>query len=225
MSDQNVNFTASDTLSLAGNFLPQNTNTETAWSYAEMVKANGDFQKFSDTFNGIITVNLVYKYNADTGLGAALPKVGQVKNGYLIDSITVETSYNDYPTITFVAHNHFENAHADDRNQYSVSASIISLLTGALGAYDFAGLAADEVCAQSSTYTLSANHIDAECSGGDHWVGQSVKGQESITITYIGAVASTTISGWTVTNYNYDDSNEAFDTSSITAIRTVARDT
>jgi hypothetical protein len=89
-------------------------------------------------------------------------------------------------------------------------------LTGAIGAYDIAGLAANEVCATGSTYTLSVNHLDAECADGDHWVGQNLQGMENVTVEYIGHISVFTVAGWTVRSYTISDSNEAFDTSSIT---------
>jgi len=132
----------------------------------------------------------------------------------MISEIGIETTYNDYPTINFSAHQHGENPHIDDRVEYACS--IPGSFTGAIGAYDLAGLAADEVCATSSTYTLSVNHLDAECDGGDHWVGQNLQGMESCTVNYIGHIGLFVVAGWTVRNYTIDDSNEAFDTSSIT---------
>lgn len=212
MSDQNVALEASDIFGLGGNFIPQNSQLSTENSYARMIKANGDFEKWSSTFNQITNATCPYKYNADTGLGAALPNIGSVTGGYLITEIGIETVYNDYPTITITGHQHEENPHANDRVQYTCS--ITGDFTGAIGAYDLAGLAADEVCATRSTYTMAINHIDAEC--GDHWVGQNVQGTESCTVEYIGHIAVFTVAGWVVRTYVISDSNEAFDTSSIT---------
>jgi hypothetical protein len=78
----------------------------------------------------------------------------------------------------------------------------------------------------SSKYEKSTNHIDAECSGGDHWVGNNVQGMEKITVEYIGAIPkNSTVAGYTVTNITTPvDSNEAFDTSSISFEKFLTRD-
>ena len=220
-ADKAVDLAAADVLSLGGNFIAQSSSIATENSYATMLAANGDIEKYSSTFNALTTVTIPYRFNADTGLGAALPAGGKVSNSYCITEIGIETTYNDYPTINFTAHNHGSNAHADDRNTYAVS--IPASFTGAIGAYDLAGLAADEVCATSSSYTLSMNHVDAECSTGEHWTGQNIQGMESCTVEYIGQIATFTIADWTVTGYSINDSNEAQDTSSITFIKLLSR--
>ena len=214
MADEAVALEASDVFGLGGLWIPQSSTLSTENEYAQMIKANGDFEKWSSTFNALTNITNPYKYNADIGMGTAMPNIGAVCNGYLITEMSVESIYNDYPTVNFTGHNHGENAHIDDRTQYAVSIPL--LLTGALGAYDLASLAADEVCATRSTYTISVNHLDAECDGGDHWVGQNLQGMESITVEYIGHIDTFTVDEWTVRNYTLDDSNEAFDTSSIT---------
>ena len=214
MTDKAVALEAGDLFNLGGFFIPQNSVLSTENSFAQMLKANGDFEKWSDLFNIITNVTTNYKFNADTGLGAALPNVGKVDNGYIITEIGVRSVYNDYPEITITGHQHAENPHADDRVQYAIS--IPGDLTGAIGAYDIAGLAANEVCATGSTYTISVNHLDAECADGDHWVGQNLQGMESVTVEYIGHISVFTVAGWVVRNHTINDSNEAFDTSSIT---------
>lgn len=218
MTDQAVNLTASDVLSLGSNFVPQSSTIANDKVYAEMVAANGDFVKWSDTFDGVATVTVPYKWNADTGLGTALPEIGSVSNAYHIDSITIETAHNDYPTITFEAHQHDTNPHADDRVSYALPAAMIAIATGALGAYDWASLAAAEVCAQSSTLTLSLNHIDDNCDGGNHWVGDNVQGIIEITINYIGDIDSppAAVADMKLVHWEHNDSNQAFDTSSAT---------
>ena len=223
MTDKTVALEAADVLDLGGNWIPQSSSVSTSQSNIKMVKANGDYQKFSSTYDVITEVTIPYTYSAITGMGAALPSIGAVENAYLITEISVDTSWDAYPIANFTAHNHGANAHADDRNEYAPSAAIQSAITGAQGAYDFAGLASGNICVQSSNYTLSLDHVDANCSTGDHWVGQNVKGMETISCTYIGTLATFTIADWTVTGYNIDDSNEAFDVSTITAEKLVLR--
>ena len=224
MADKNVGLEASDVFALGGLFIAQSSSVSTTLQHAKMKKANGDFEKFSDTFNHQDDVTATYKFNADSGLGAALPKVGEVKNGYAITEISISTTWEDYPEISITGHAHDANTHETGLNEYAISAEIIALLTGAIGAYDFAGLAGDDVCTTGSTYTLGVNHIDVNCGAGDHWVGNQIEGMESISVDYVGFIASYFIADWTVTGFNQDDSNDAFDISAISAEKLVLRD-
>ena len=225
MTDAAVNLTAVDTFSLGGSFIPQNTTKTISQDHAEMIKANGDYEKYSDVFNVLNTYSASYKFNADTGLGAALPAIGEVKNAIMIDSISISTSYNDYPEISIEGHQHGENAHADDRVQYSIPAGIQTILTGAYGAYDFFSKSSATVCSTDSSYTIQMTHVDVECGTGDHFVGDNILGNEEASVTYVGDAATpTTVSGWTVTSAEESENNQEFDVSTISASRVVARD-
>jgi len=218
-----VTIEASDVFSLGGSFIAQSSSGSIDWAHAKMKKANGDFEVFSATFNAIDNQTCTYTFNALTGLGAALPAVGEVSNAYIITGLEVSSSTGESPTITVTGHQHEEEAHTAN-NQYAVSAAMIALMTGAVGAYDLGGLASSPTCVQSSTYTLGGNHVDAECAEGDHWVGQTIEGIETISVNYIGHISSTaTIADWTVTNTTLDDSNDAFDLSSVSAEKLVLR--
>ena len=224
MADASVNLTAVDTFSLGGSFIPQNTTKTISQDHAEMVKANGDYQKYSSVFNVLNSYSTAYKFNADTGLGAALPSIGAVSGAIMIDSIAISTSYNDYPEIIVTGHQHGAAVHANDRVTYAIPAGIQSALTGAVGAYDFFSKSSSTVCATDSSYTIQMTHVDVECGTGDHFVGDNVMGNEEASVTYVGdALTPTTVSGWTVTSADETDNNQEFDTSTISAHRVVAR--
>lgn len=227
MADAAVNLEAADVLGLASNWLPQNSSIVTDQDYGPMTKADGDFARFSDVFNNRDAVTIPYRWNAVTGLGAALASLcGSVSNGYLITEISIESVYNDWPTINFTAHNHANNAHSGSSYPtYSPGTGMAALLTGAFGAYDLAAKGAADACIQRSTYRIFLNHVDAECSTGDHFVGTNIQGQEEISCQYVGLIATpTTLASWTVTSAEATDSNEEFDTSTITATRLLVRD-
>ena len=221
-ADKAVGLEASDLLSLGSQWIPQSTVRSKDYDWARMTKANGDFHMWSDEFGGMMNLTSVYRWGDTVGLGAALPNVGSVSGGYMITEMNIETVYNDWPTITFTAHQHDENVHSGGV-QYEPSTEIQSIVTGALGALDYASLAASEVCAQSSSYTLSVNHLDEDCSSAEHWTGNNIQGVESVSINYIGLIGTFTVGNWWTSNYSLNDSNEAFDTSSITMEKYLTR--
>lgn len=232
MTDKNVALEASDVLdltSLDSKWIPQNKDAATTQDRAEMLKANGDYQKFSSVFNIMTAITVPYAWNNDTGLGAAFGSgasslLGAVRNGYLITGIRIETVYNLFPAITFTCHNHANNAHASGLPVYEIPADMKAILTGAYGAYDFAGKAGGDCDVVRGTYEIAVEHIDAEGSDGNHWVGTNVKGLETLSCDFIGVISSPlTISGWTVREAGDADSNEEFDATRVTAERIVGR--
>ena len=224
MTDAVVSMAAVDDFDLGGNFIAQSSTKTISQDHGEMLKANGDIQKYSFVFNVLTSYSTAYKFNADTGLGAALPNIGSVENGYMIDSISISTSPDNYPEITIAGHNHAENAHADDRVEYAIPADIQSILTGAWGVYDFFNKSSATVCATSSSYTIQMTHVDVECQDGNHFVGNNVSGNEEASVTYVGnaATPTTLANGWVVDSTENGKQNQEMDSSTITASRPVA---
>ena len=227
MADNQPTIAASDLFTLGGFFIPQNSTLTDENSFAEMVKANGDTEKFSSAFDDITTAVVEYRFNADTGLGAALPNIGDLGNVYHITELVVETSWENYPVIRITGHNHDNNAHIDDRNEYAIPTEIASILTGAQGAYDFSGNAENTVsCIQSSTFTLSADHVDANCNTGEHFVGQLIHARAETVDNYVGISVSVAAlsASWRIESFEQSDSNTEFDTSTFTQFRGVSRE-
>jgi hypothetical protein len=219
------NIEASDVFGLGGNFIAQNASGSIDKLHAKMKKADGDYEKFSTVFNEQTNQSAVYSFNADTGLGAALPSIGEIKNGYVITEIGVDSAFDTYPVITVTGHKHKDNTDIQT-NLYAVSVAMQALMTGAVGAYDLLGLATGtDSCVTGSTYSIGVNHIDDACGDGGHWFGTSIEGMETINVTYIGFTAFTEdlVSDYTITNYTFDDSNEAHDVSSATGEKLVVR--
>ena len=227
MADAVVALEAANILSLGSSFIPQGVAESEDQEFGRMIKANGDFQKFSDPFNNITSGVAAYTWSEDTGLGAALSALcGTVQNAFMITEIQAVTAFNAYPALNFTFHNHVENEHAAVPllNAYAIPADMIAILTGAFGAYDFLGKSSATVCIQNGTYRIFVNHPDAECGTGNHFVGQNIGGEEEAICQYLGNAATpTTIAGWSVTNSTPTDSNDTFDISSITASRLVLR--
>jgi hypothetical protein len=235
MADKNVGLTASDLFNLGGNFVAQSSTKGDTAEYASMLAANGDWIKWSELFNNLYAITVTYKWNAIAGLGAALPNVGSVANSYLITELGIATNYKDWPTITVTGHQHMSNTHVAGLPEYAVPADIIAVCTGQFGGYDFLGAigtvtTAEDICVTDSTYTLGMNHIDAECTGGEHWVGTSVQGKESANVNFIGRITLPAAlteawigNDWFSISASNDDSNADFNKSNITAERIVTR--
>ncbi len=224
MADIAINLEASDIFSLGGSFVAQSTTATVSQAHAEMIKANGDYQKFSSVFDVLTSVTGNYKFSADEGLGTALAALcGSVSNSYMITSVRVDTVNVEFPSIVVTGHQHTNNAHAAG-NAYAVPADMIAILTGAYGAYDFGDLESATITTIRSSYEIRLEHIDQADSTGNHWVGTNVKGLEELTQEFSGNIASPpAIAGWTVETSDLNDSNEEHDTSSVSAIRIVAR--
>ena len=70
------------------------------------------------------------------------------------------------------------------------------------------------------------NHIDAEDSDGEHWVGTNTTFRAELTLEIRGiptsqtvAAIETDLTGWTVDTNGASDGNQEFDTFNITAHR------
>ena len=224
MADIAINLEASDIFGLDGSFIPQSTTATVSQAHAEMIKADGDYQKFSSVFDVLTSVTGNYTFSADTGLGTALSAFcGSVSNSYMITSVRVDTVNTEFPTIVVTGHQHTNNTHTSG-NAYAIPADMIAILTGAYGAYDFGGLSGATIACIRSSYEIRLEHIDQADSTGNHWVGTNVKGLEELSQEFSGNIASPpVISGWTVETSDLNDSSEEHDTSSVSAIRIVAR--
>ena len=64
MADKLVGLEASDLFNLGGNFIPQSSTDSNSVSFANMLKANGDFEKYSDPFNAFNS-SLIIFFNSD----------------------------------------------------------------------------------------------------------------------------------------------------------------
>jgi len=218
-----VHIEASDIFALGGSFIPQSATKSTELDHAKMKKANGDYEKFSDTFNETINVTVVYNFNADVGLGAALPDNNSINNGYLVTSISISTTAGEYPEITLEGHQHGVNPHITSHT-YAIDSGIQTILTGAVGAYDFFSAGDTDACVSSSTYATAVNHVDDQCGVGDHFIGTSIEGIETIEVNYIGFITTPpSLADWTLTNSGEDDGNDPHDASNVSAEKLVTR--
>lgn len=231
MADAAVNFGANDIFGLGGSFVAQTATNNDNDRYAEMRKADGDNSRESGAFDGRDDATATYKFSADVGLGAALPDIGSVSNGYVIETVSIEMSNEDFPTINITGHKHDVNSHVDGTlPEYSIPAGTAALITGAFGVYDLGANAGATTACQSGTYEITAEHIDVLDCDGDHFAGTGFHGMETLNMTYVssaGNVTGFTKAGadpdWVTDSVEETESNETFDTVTVTGHRYVTR--
>ena len=227
MAIKAVGFTASDVPGIGGSFIAQSSSLNFAQQHATMHKANGDIQKHSTPFDLLTGGSVPYKFSEDTGLGAALTSLlGTVSTGYIITGLRVETSDNDYPLILATFHKHNANSEetGDGLATFAIPADMITILTGAFGAYDFAAKTALNVACRRSVYEITIDHRDRGGADGNHWTSYNRSCEERLECEYTDDIATPTVlSGWTVEGHDDNDDNDDFDNSRIAAVRAVAR--
>ena len=236
MADAAITFGATDVFNLAAlnaSFVAQSSSNDNQSTFATLVGADGDTDLYSGAFDEQNQVSCTYRWAALTGLNTELTvgdlNVGAVLNGFLVTSITFNTTNEDFIEIVVEGHNHDDNVHVDAAmNEYDIPAGVIAQLTGAFGAVDFFNNESATICCQSGTYTLSAEHVDVNDCVGDHFAGHTFKGIENASVDYVGAtpagaVAAGADPAWNVTSINSGTGNEEFNSSTITAERSVTR--
>ena len=223
MADAAVDFSPTDIFDLStisASFQVQSSSDVDTNSYAQVNKADGDNCTESGAFDERNEVSAVYRWCASTGLesgttGMGAFGVGDVRNSFLITQIQLDTSNEDYPTITVTGHQHDDNPHTS-QNVYDWPAGMLALMTGAFGCYDFINKDSATAACQSETLTMVAEHVDVLDATGDHFAGHTFRGRIDISCTHVGAVSGADASGgdaaWAVDTQESTGSNETFDT-------------
>jgi hypothetical protein len=235
-----INFGSDDLIGLGStdsNFIAVSTSNNRSLTYTTVLGSTGDeIMRDSNGHDLKNEVTTTYRYNAVTGLGAALPKIGDISNSYIITSISVESNNNDFPTITVTGHNHDTNAHDTVYYVcavYSWPAAITTAITGAYGAYDYlsANLSVTDTettiyaGVASSSVTCECDHVDIVNAVGDHLVGENNNGRISGTVTYNGAPqAVDTANKFHVNGPTTNRENTGFATSAYTFELGIAKD-
>ena len=208
---------ASDLFALGGDFKAQsstvsNENNQTIPVY----DADGNFSCESAAFGDKESVSVEYK-SCSSALGTALPAIGSVSGGYLIESIAVSTSATDTPTISISGHNHTTAPHTSETSAAWPVAVIAELdaIVGKKGAVDFFGNDGADIATQSSTITGSCQHVEAVDADGDNLAGANYDFKLEASAEYIGLVSAIADVTWTLDSDSQSDSNTEFDSSSV----------
>lgn len=175
-------FEACDPLGLTG-WTPQTGGGETI-TEQEAVALGADGDKIaSKGFDKKSEISVVYIAESE---GTEIPNVGQMKNGWHIDSVNVTLSQNDFAKMTVNAHKHVSgNADANTR-QYAPTVGKVGGF-GCPSSFGPFSLGASATCGvKTITYNLQCNHVDELKGDGNHFAGDNYDGTEQVTVELTG---------------------------------------
>lgn len=135
-------------------------------------------------------------YKANTIGSVTIPsEIGKIVNGLVLTSINIQTTADDYATMTLTGHNHTTNAHADTRPLKSVAHGI-SLASG-FGCTDFlGGTAGDNASPVSSGINITTDHRDEDAGSGNHLIGDNFDPRMEGNTDWVGAPSASAGAGW-----------------------------
>ncbi len=212
----------------------QSSNPSTSYERAASLGADGD-ETASELYGEreTITVSCTCKANASTVLD--IPAVGTIAGGYHIDSVTLNCSAAEFPTLEVSAHKHGINTSHEGtgakHRTYSIPDAIASTLKGGLGVpAGAAGLTLADLAAgfTSLSITLTANHVEAPYVGAPPAIPASDNHDGSITVTaeIVGQATPTIAEGiaYDKTESSVTNGNTTDDSTSITYVMHLKHD-
>lgn len=177
------------------------------------------------------TITLSCQCNAKAGGAITAPSIGEVVNGYHIDSVSLTFNATAAPTMDVSAHKHATGAsHNAAHRKYSIPSDILSTLKGGVGVpTGIAGLSLDADLADGFsqvTIALAANHVEAPYVGTPPAIPASDNHDGSITITaeVIGDTIPAAPDGFDKTEESTSNGNTTNDTCSVTFVKHIAHD-
>lgn len=209
----------------------QTANPSTASERAAALGTDGD-EVASLLYGERTTLAINAKATAAAGTALEIPSVGDIVEGYHIDSVTLNYSATDWPTIDLSCHQHsLGNSHGSPHRKYSIPDAIASTLTGGIGVpAGAAGLSMGSLAGglTSLSIALTANHVEAAYVGNPPTIPASDNHDGTLTITAeaIGDSAPTVAAGMTYdkTEQSKSAGNSTNDTTSITYIKHLGHD-
>ena len=182
MADTSIFFQANDPLGLTGWVAQSGGDVTVTEQNAVALGANGD----SIAEQGYDPKQELSVSYIATGNGVAIPSVGDILNGWHVDSVSVSWSNTDWAKLTISAHKHGTAAHETCRvYEPTITA------TGGFGCPTAIGLftlgTTSGVGVRSVSYSLQTNHVDEMKHDGSHLAGDNYDGTETLTIETTGA--------------------------------------
>lgn len=211
MAEPTIQFGADSSFD-SGDFVIQSINITTEKDLARAVGSNGD-ELASKLHNTRTTISAEYQARhgeeADIGIGS----IGELFNGYVITSITVNTSSSDFARLRIEGHNHENNAHGDGLRTKNHGISVIGF-----GAVDFlGGTAGDNASVESSSKTVSCRHSDALDKDGKNLVGENYDFTAEATVVWVGVPTNPASDDWQITSLETATDNNGFLKTTVTA--------
>jgi hypothetical protein len=188
-----------------------------------MADASGNVEA-ETMINSRTEYKATYKYEGTslaTDLSTYLTEFGNVVTGFsntniAVTEMSVRFEAGQYPTIDMTGHVHTANPHeAGTAAGYINCQSCIASSAG-FGIPTWSGQTIGANATPSSaSVTISFNHVDKIAQNGTHFAGKNIRGQATMTESFIGLPTTPTPTGWTADSYSTSvaDSNEDFDTS------------
>ena len=189
-------------------------NSSKSCSQATMLDASGDFVAGAD-YDQKETISATYKANA---AGAEIPAVGQVLNGYHIDSVEISWSQTDFVSMTVNAHKHLAGKGDSKCRTYAASLETVGGFgcPSAIGPFS---VGTQTVGVRSASYSLACNHVDELDGEGKHFASDNYDGTETITVELTGAGVFPVSEGWHLDTEGKNTGNTGATTSSATYSR------
>ncbi len=211
MADKVIQFGATSPFGNFTGWEPQGATVEENKSRATALNDKGD-EISASLYDTKTEVSCKYICNSDTN---TIPsEIGSVLEGYVLTSISIETSADAYATMTLTGHKHSQNSHETLRKaQHGIT------LTKAFGVVDFTGDSEGTNDSPiSSSVTISCEHVDQIDKDGNHLVGENYGGKIEVKTTYLGD-HTVTATGFDVTVKSNVDENTGFFKKEVTAIK------
>jgi hypothetical protein len=211
-------------------------NPSTQTGRASELGDDGD-EIASEGFDPKTSVSCVYGPIAYTG-NLTVPKIGQIKSDYHVDSVVIAYNQQGFPTMTVTGHKHDAGSPDADCRTYTPTVVLPARKIGIPSALvdtatptpaDVFKLAvAAEVGMKGMTYTLSCTHVDEPDGDGGHLAGDNHDGVEKIDVEMSGEADPdeyTVGTGWFVeTNASGNQGNTSKTTRSVSFVKHIAHD-
>lgn len=186
-------------------------NSSKTYNQAVMLGATGDFHAGAD-YDQKETISATYKANTT---GAKIPAVGQVVNGYHIDSVEISWSQTDFVSMTVNGHKHLSGT--ADANCRTYTGTIGDI--GGFGCPSSIGpfaVGKQTVGVRSASYSLACNHVDELDGEGRHFASDNYDGTETLTIELTGEGMFSAADGWHLDTEAKNTGNTSATTTSAT---------
>jgi len=191
----------------------------------------------NEGFDKKTNVTCVYGPTVYTG-NLTIPVVGQIANGFHVDSVAVAYNQQGFPTMTVTGHKHEEGSPDADCRTYTATIVLPARKIGIPSALvdttlvtpaDVFKLAAEAAVGMKGlTYTLSVTHVDEPDGDGGHLAGDNHDGVEKIDVEMSGEAeaAEYTVGAafFVETNAAGNQGNTSKTTRSLSMVKHIAHD-